>query len=785
MRIAHFEISNFRKLKSVRIDISEETTLFVGANNSGKTSAMLALRLFLISQDRTGLKFHINDFTLSNWHQINEIGEAWEKSSQTASAPTCASIDEWIDILPALDIWLLAEDGEIHLLSKLIPTLDWSGGLIGVRLRFEPNNLEIFFKDFIRARNDVKKLITNQAKSPRLWPEDMKHFLERKLLSYFSLKTYALDPSKFIEPENGNARPQTLIASIEPIEGSSLSDIIHVNEINAQRGFGSGPDETSRSEVSSHRNRTKLSEQLQTYYANHLDPADNPTVADLEALVAIEEAEGTFNNKLDESFEPALEEIRTLNYPGVTDPDLKISTRLRMVDGLNHKSAVQYAIKRISSKANAPPLYLPEDSNGLGYQNLVSMIFRLMSFRDSWMKVGKTTTEAGVNTEMIKPLQLVLVEEPEAHLHAQVQQVFIREAYNILRKHKNLGKNKRLTTQLIVSTHSSHIAHEMHFSNLRYFRRLPAVEMGSVPVSSVVNLSSVFGKNDETDRFVTRYIRSQHCDLFFADAAILLEGTAERMLLPHFLRENFEFLNRCYITLLDIGGSHAHRLEPLIRNLGMLTLVITDIDAYDSQTKSKVQPTRNCNQVTSNPTLKFWSPKLTSIDELLNANPDQKECTYEDDPLLAVKVAYQTTLSLSKSIPPVEALASTFEDALALENQNFFSNLKGGSLANKFRESIKGSESIISLASALFVHLKDGDKAEFALDVIAAEQFDIPKKPTSDSLEINESTAVDTQDFESIVVPTYIREGLQWLDGRLQRKQDERLSVSKKLEESE
>jgi hypothetical protein len=42
----------------------------------------------------------------------------------------------------------------------------------------------------------------------------------------------------------------------------------------------------------------------------------------------------------------------------------------------------------------AAELRLPEDYNGLGYQNLISMVFRLMSFRDGWMKVGKAGKRA-------------------------------------------------------------------------------------------------------------------------------------------------------------------------------------------------------------------------------------------------------------------------------------------------------------------------------------------------------------------------------------------------------
>ena len=47
MNIAFVEIQNFRKLKACRVEIAERETIFVGANNSGKTSAMDALILFL------------------------------------------------------------------------------------------------------------------------------------------------------------------------------------------------------------------------------------------------------------------------------------------------------------------------------------------------------------------------------------------------------------------------------------------------------------------------------------------------------------------------------------------------------------------------------------------------------------------------------------------------------------------------------------------------------------------------------------------------------------------
>jgi predicted ATP-dependent endonuclease of OLD family len=78
MRIKFLEVQNFRKLKSIRIDLSDDTTLLVGANNSGKTSAMLALGHFLVDRHR----FTTNDFTLSHWAAINAIGAAWETQTR-------------------------------------------------------------------------------------------------------------------------------------------------------------------------------------------------------------------------------------------------------------------------------------------------------------------------------------------------------------------------------------------------------------------------------------------------------------------------------------------------------------------------------------------------------------------------------------------------------------------------------------------------------------------------------------------------------------------------------
>lgn len=173
---------------------------------------------------------------------------------------------------------------------------------------------------------------------------------------------------------------------------------------------------------------------MRSYYDKHLDPEKLPTSEDLEILEVTEQAKGVFDRNLAVKFAPAISELEGLVYPGVADPKITITTKVSTSEILKHDSAVQYALSK-----NDETLKLPEKYNGLGYQNLISMVFDLMSFRDSWMRVGKA--QQGKNTQdIIEPLHLVLVEEPEAHLHMQVQQVFIRKAYSVLRNHEFLLK---------------------------------------------------------------------------------------------------------------------------------------------------------------------------------------------------------------------------------------------------------------------------------------------------------------------------------------------------------
>jgi len=752
MRIEFVEIANFRKLLSTRVGLSVEKTVFVGANNSGKTSAITALRYFLIDRERSSFCF--NDITLAHWPTINALGDTWE-AENVANQPLSAP--EWDSVLPFLDVWLQVAENEVHYVQKILPTLDWDGGRLGVRMRLEPKDSIELQQEYVAARSQALKLqaagaalAAEQGKAEAdfqvaIWPQSLVDFLQRRLAAFFVVKAYVLDPSGCVDPEHGVAKPQSLNGS-EPIDGDPFRGLLRIDEISAQRGFGVVGEESNDEAAVTVSGSRKLSAQLRQYYTRHLDPYENPDAQDLLALKAIEEAQKAFNLRLSDGFKSPLKEMHRLGYPGVMDPKLSISTRLRPVEGLNHDAAVQFIVPVHDGK-NAVDLYLPEDSNGLGYQNLISMVFRLMAFRDSWMRVGKAKQKASDDT-IIPPLHLVLIEEPEVHLHTQVQQVFIRQAHKILRNHVDLGGGQNFVTQMVVSTHSSHIAHECEFDSLRYFRRLPGSQQ-KIPTSCVVNLANVFGADPETKRFVMRYLRVTHCDLFFADAAVLIEGPAERILVPKFVsyHPEFEKLSESYITWLEIGGSHAHKLRGLIEKIGLTTLVITDIDSCDA-TGSSAPPVRGAGCTTRNATLRTWWPVINGLDALLNKAENEKVKAYADE-RFSVRVAYQSPIQVTFKGVSSEAISYTLEDAIVMANLNLFETLPGTGLIAKFRAAINDSADLGALSGALVAALKGGGKAEFALDLLEIE------------------------DPLSLKPPAYIREGLLWLADQLEHKQVE------------
>ncbi|CAM5215214.1 hypothetical protein CDEF62S_01599 [Castellaniella defragrans] len=198
MHILQVEIGNFRKLVATRIAFAPEKTVFVGANNSGKISAMTALRRFLV--DSRG--FTVNDFPLAHWQALTAEGKAWEVA---VAADEALPTPNLLNFLPQLDVWLQIGKGEMHYVQKLLPTLDWKSGPTGVRLRYEPDDPIKFQQEYIAAKTKAAdttaaaiKAAEGKGDPPQLelWPLNLVDFLDRRLRSFFKVKAYLLDPAE-------------------------------------------------------------------------------------------------------------------------------------------------------------------------------------------------------------------------------------------------------------------------------------------------------------------------------------------------------------------------------------------------------------------------------------------------------------------------------------------------------------------------------------------------------------------------------------------------------------
>ena len=79
MNIAFVEIRNFRRLKSCRVDLGAKTTVFVGANNSEKTSAMFAFVKFLKKASTCYRRLYFVE--LGSYYSLRRAVCWWSKTS--------------------------------------------------------------------------------------------------------------------------------------------------------------------------------------------------------------------------------------------------------------------------------------------------------------------------------------------------------------------------------------------------------------------------------------------------------------------------------------------------------------------------------------------------------------------------------------------------------------------------------------------------------------------------------------------------------------------------------
>ena len=723
MHLHTYRLKNFRRLRDVHIDLESDVSIFVGANNSGKTSATQAIKMFLSGAKES---FSLFDFSSDSWAKFDSIGEAPQGTD--------------IESLPiiSLDLWFEVKADNLYLVLPLLPSRNWEGTLVGIRIEFGAKDEAELVQKFQAARQNAKakvEAMEGDVGEYVPWPKSLTEYLQKELHHEFEFRYYVLDQAQFDQHFIPNKGCQPPVLSGVPGGAGILKSLIKVDFLNAQRHLA---DPLAGASAGIGRSED-LSKRLSRFYQRNLDQRDE----DHTALKALFESEKGLNEHLADVFEDTLSRLEKLGYPGLHNPRLEIKSALNPASIMSQDARVHYILGDGNESVTLPDTY-----NGLGFKNLIYMVVEILDLQEKWR----------AQEDERPPLHVIFIEEPEAHLHAQLQQVFIRNILELLEiKDEEVGT---FHSQIVVTTHSPHILYERGFKPIRYFRRRSASDIEQN--SEVLNLSGFYNSADPKEReFLQRYLKLTHCDLFFADAAILVEGNVERLLLPEMIEKEAHSLRSACLCILEVGGAFGHRFKSLIEFLGLVALIITDIDSVEvisndeeneddsaefeiPSEEKDTQPTRRRGKacvvdtpdaVTSNQTLIQWLPAKQSIAELLDASEKEKLDESSGESGSKIRVAYQVPTLVEWGGTSAHLCGRTLEESFGLENAGWCQHADRRYIGLKLRGTAQ-TPAELALGLHKRVSGKGFDKTKFALGVLTETSWS---------------------------VPLYIKEGLAWL----------------------
>ena len=464
-------------------------------------------------------------------------------------------------------------------------------------------NISEFILDLDPAKNIVKILFEcsidkdNLIKALSKTKITGEKFIEKNLPDYLINKNvYVFENETDLEVANRGNLVKKDIAAIK--------NLINFQVIHAKRNV-------SRSETTGNGKRA-LSEMTTQYFnKEHKESSDEF----FEINDAISLMDGTLDEKYKKHFEPFLENAK--NFLDIKD--------LRVVSDLESKQLFTNHSKIVYGDGSNN---LPEHLNGLGYLNILYLLLQI-EVKKKYFLDDK------------KDINLLFIEEPEAHTHPQMQYVFSQEIQKIIKE-----INKEVDLQTFISTHSSHIVSQCDFSDLRYFK----FKEGNITIKNFyTELELKYEGEEEYFKFLKQYLTLYSSELFFAEKIIFIEGTTEKMLLPYFISQHDKAvvdpenkISSQNISIIEVGAN-SKVFKHFLEFLEIKTLIITDIDTTElaiiPETTDKKESSTNTacpvtdGDYTSNYSIKEFLnvPKKTNTAELAEWMTKLKSNSLQDD----------------------------------------------------------------------------------------------------------------------------------------------------------
>ena len=202
---------------------------------------------------------------------------------------------------------------------------------------------------------------------------------------------------------------------------------------------------------SEEKNGTKVLSKLTTDYFNHANINAPDKFESINDLIS------KMDEELGESYETFFNRFLANAKEFLSMGNLRVVSNLKAKEIVKDSSEVVYG--DLTQR-------LPEHLNGLGHMNI---LFLLLS-----IEIKKEAFKANK-----KDIKLLLIEEPEAHTHPQIQYIFAQKIEEILKDVPNM--------QTIISTHSPHIVSNHPFENIRYMSLKKGEDGDNVEIKNFYN----------------------------------------------------------------------------------------------------------------------------------------------------------------------------------------------------------------------------------------------------------------------------------------------------------
>jgi len=386
MKITQISIKNFRLLEDVELCLEDGATVIVGRNNSGKTSLTELFRRLL---DEKAPRFKLEDFSLGVHEQF------WGAYELHGRGREEADIRQALPLISTILNVEYGKDEDLGPLADFVIDLneECTSAQINIRYALAPGNITQLFADLDEDRAAFFKA------------------LKERIPKFFEATIEAQDPN---DPTNRKS-----------LGGANLRSVLQFAFINAQRALD---DASSEEKAVLGKVFEKLFTAASSEAANTVDQA---------TATALKSAADRVQDQIDENFNEQLKNLAPtfdlFGYPGLTDPQLRTETILKVEQLFSNHTTVGYL--------GVNGVNLPESYNGLGPRNLIFILLKLFEFFKEF-----------ANRQPASGIHLIFIEEPEAHLHPQMQSVFIRHTQVIcysLQQRKSVASSIRGNDPLV------------------------------------------------------------------------------------------------------------------------------------------------------------------------------------------------------------------------------------------------------------------------------------------------------------------------------------------------